>query len=185
MNQGLAHSTAAPNMNVRGIIGTVLMTLCRGQGEDLSLVPRTAASNGTNGPAITNAAIEIVSLTNKAQMALSKLRGVQPELVKLRAGPRENGPFEIDIAGVKDCEKEAAELSKELGSEAVVIFDHVSPDGATRTNWSFRSGTGRKVIAPAAPIGLGANAKRLYVWPQSSSRPAAPTGIRVRTRLDE
>jgi hypothetical protein len=116
---------------------------------------------------------------------IAKLRGVEPSEVKLRPGQRPAGPFEIDINGVSDGKHEAEELSKELGAGATVIFEHVSGDGVTRTNWSFRDGAGRKVTAPAGPTGLGPNAKRMYVWPQSSVRIAAPAEVRVRTKEND
>jgi hypothetical protein len=121
-------------------------------------------------------------LTNKAVLVISKLRGVEPSQVAVRAGRRAGGAFEIDLSGARDGRHEAQELSKELGAAATVIFEHVSGDGVLRTNWSFRDGTGRQVTAPAGPTGLGPNAKRLYVWPQSSARPSPPQEIRVREK---
>lgn len=171
-------------MNVRGFFGAVLVTtLCRAQGEEPASPPLPGTAAKTNAALATNAVAVNLSLTNRALLAMSKLRGVQPEKIRLQTRGHGNGPFEIDIASVSEAE--ASQLSKELGSEAVVVLDHVSANGATRTNWSFRGGVGRKVIAPAAPTGLGPDAKRLYVWPQSSARPAAPSGIRVRNKVDE
>jgi hypothetical protein len=144
------------------------------------------SSSAATNAAVTNAASAIEApLTNKAVLVISKLRGVQPAEVKLRPARRTAGPFEIDISNVSDGKHEAEELSKELGTAATVVFEHVSGDGVTRTNWSFRSGAGRKVTAPAAPTGLGPNGKRLYVWPQSSSQFSAPAGVRVRTKDSE
>ena len=141
--------------------------------------------SATNSTASNAVAAGEMPLTNKAVQVISRLRGVEPSKVKLRPGRRAAGPFEIDIDGVPDGKHEALELSKELGPAATVIFEHVSADGLTRTNWSFRGGAGRQVTAPAGPARLGPNGKKLYVWPQSSVRPSAPTGMRVRTSENE
>jgi hypothetical protein len=126
------------------------------------------------------------SLTNKAVQAISKMRGVDPAKVKLRVvNDRPTGPFEIDIASTTECKREAEALSKELGAAAVVIFEHVSGDGVTRTNWSYRNGVGRQVIAPVGASGLGPSARRMYVWPQSQLKTTAPGGVRIRTKTDD
>ena len=126
-----------------------------------------------------------VPLTNKAVLVISRLRGVDPSQVKLRSGRHAAGPFEIELGNAADGQREAEELSRELGPAATVIFERVSADGVTRTNWSFRGGSGRKVTAPAGPSGLGPNGTRLYVWPQTSVRVAPPSGVRVRTREND
>jgi hypothetical protein len=123
-------------------------------------------------------------LTNKAVLVISKLRGVEPSKVAVRQQARAGGPFEIDVTGARDGRHEAQELSKELGSAATVIFEQVSADGLMRTNWSFRGGDGRRVIAPTTPAGPGPNGQRLHVWPQALTGPAAPAGLRVREKND-
>ncbi|HWN94951.1 MAG TPA: hypothetical protein VNT99_07955 [Methylomirabilota bacterium] len=170
-------------MNARGLLGAMFVTTflgtAGGQAADgLSSAPPT------NAAATNQVAVAPMPLTNRAMLVISRLRGVELTQVKLRPSTRASGPFEIDLTDAKDCRKEAEELSKELGAEAVVVFDHVSADGVTRTNWSFRSGTGKQVTAPAAPTGLGPHGKRIYVWPQSSARPSPPAGTRVRTRAE-
>ena len=156
------------------------VTMARGQAAS------GAASPLTNSAAANPAVTSPDSLTNKATQVISKVRGVDPASVRIRWPiERQPGAFEIDVASAVDCRKEAEALSKEFGSDAVVIVDHVSPDGAMRTNWSFRNGVGRQVTAPVGATGLGPSAKRMYVWPQGQPRPAAPTGVRVRSIADE
>jgi hypothetical protein len=135
-------------------------------------------------PNSTNAAG--VSLTNRALVVISKLRGVEPATVKIRpSGNRAGGPFEIDINGAKDAANEAEQLSKEFGTAAAVILEHVSDDGVTRTNWTFKNGSVEQITAPAGPSGLGPRARRMYVWPQAAVKsPAAPTRVRVRGSIN-
>ena len=128
----------------------------------------------------TNAAA--ASLTNRALVVISKLRGVEPATIRIRpSGNRTGGPFEIDIDGAKDAAKEAEQLSKEFGTTAAVILEQVSDDGVIRTNWTFKNGSVQQITAPAGPSGLGPRARRMYVWPQAAVRPpSAPSRVRVR-----
>jgi hypothetical protein len=153
----------------------------RGQAAD-----EVVSQQPTNAAVTNRVAVSAISLTNTALQVISRMRGVDPANVKLRvAADRPTGPFEIDITSATDCKKEAEELSKELGSAAVIIFEHVSGDGVTRTNWSYRNGVGRQVTAPVGATGLGPSARRMYVWPQSQLKSTAPAGVRVRTKIDD
>ena len=129
-----------------------------------------------------NVVIVNTPLTNRALRIIASLRGVEPAAVKIRASStRAGSAFEIDIAGVKDASKEAEQLSKEFGAAAAVILEQVSDDGVIRTNWTFRNGKVEQRTAPAGPSGLGPRARRMYVWPESVSRPpSAPAKLRVR-----
>jgi hypothetical protein len=167
---------AAKQFSAAVVIVLASAVMASAEGES----PRSATNT-----AATNRIAADVPLTNRAVQVIAKLRGVEPSEVKLRPGQRPGGPFEIDINGVPDGRHEAEELSRELGAGTTVVFEHVSGDGVTRTNWSFRDGAGRKVTAPAGPTGLGPNAKRMYVWPQNSVRIAAPAEVRVRTKEND
>ena len=125
------------------------------------------------------------ALTNTAVSVIAKVRQVPESDVKLRmSSERTNGPFEIDLKGAADWQREANELSKEFGSAAAVIVDHVSPDGRMRTNWTFRGGIMEMRTAPVASTNRAPKAQRRYVWPQAKLKPAAPVGLRVRGTAD-
>jgi len=148
--------------------------------------PATPVQPGVS-PSATNVAGANVPLTNKALLVISKLRGVEPAAVKIRAAAtRVGGAFEIDIVDAKDAANEAQELSKEFGAAAAVILEHVSDDGIIRTNWTFKSGKVEQLTAPAGPSGLGPRARRMYVWPTTAALkpPSAPTKLRVREPIN-
>jgi len=159
---------------------SVVFTASRADADEpIPSIQQAAPLNATN---LTNADLP---LTNRALAMIAKVRGVDPAQIKIRSGNHAGGAFEIDIANAKDAAREARELSREFGAAATVILEHVSDDGITRTNWSFKNGTVRQVTAPVGSTGLGPRARRMYVWPEPAPKPpAAPGKLRVRQQLD-
>lgn len=119
-------------------------------------------------------------MTNAAVTAISRVREVNPGQIKIEVLPPVSaGRFEIDLAGAKNVHGEASEVSRQLGTNAVVILQQATEDGLYRTNWSFRNGQETMVRAPVANSGLKPGAKRMYVWAENPNRDSEPARVRV------
>ena len=154
--------------------------------ETLGVAQGTSASQTPPADTVQSNSIAMVKadpttvLSNTVISVVAKVRGVTPAHVKLKLDSTVPAAhLEIDLAGAKDVQEEAVELSRQLGSNVVVVLQRASDDGLVRTNWSFRNGEGRMVRTPVGTSGLGPGERRLYIWPDAQPPHAPPENLRV------